>query len=70
MGHLKDRTDPMRRLLNAYELNSGEALAAVIGVSASTAYKRIKHVEDFSVAELRRLNKRGHIPIEELRAAL
>lgn len=70
MGHLKDRTDPMRRLLNTYELNSGEALAAVIGVSPSTAYKRIKHVENFSVAELRRLNKRGHIPIEELRAAL
>ena len=70
MGHLKDRTDPMRRLLNAYELNSGEALAAVIGVSPSTAYKRIKHVEDLSVAELRRLNVRGHIPIEELRAAL
>ena len=32
MGHLKDMTDPMRRLLNAYELNSGEALAAVMWV--------------------------------------
>lgn len=70
MPYLKQKTDPLRRLLNAYELNNGDRLAAVIGVSPATAYKRLHRVEDFSVAELRRLNTRGHIPLDELRAAL
>jgi len=67
---LKDRTDTMRRLLNAYELNNGSRLAPVLGVSRATAYNRIKDPGELTVDELRRLSTHGHIPIEEVRAAL
>lgn len=70
MPKLKDRTDAMRRLLNAYELNNGTRLAPVIGCSRATAYKRVKDPGELTLDELRRLSTRGHIPIEEVRAAL
>jgi hypothetical protein len=60
----------MRRLLNAYELNNGSRLAPVLGVSRATAYNRIKDPGELTVDELRRLSTHGHIPIEEVRAAL
>lgn len=70
MPKLKDHTDAMRRLLNAYELNNGARLAPVIGVSRATAYKRVQTPGDLTLEELRLLSTRGHIPIEEVRAAL
>ena len=65
-----ETTDRMRRLLNAYELNKGARLARVIGVSRSTAYKRLECPEDLTLCELRRLSTHGGIPIDEVRAAL
>ena len=70
MPHLKDRTDPMRRLLNAYELNNCRRLGVVLGVSPATASRRIKDPGELTAAELRRLVTHGHIPIEEVRAAV
>ena len=70
MPRLKDRTDTMRRLLNAYELNNGSQLAPVIGCSRATAYKRINDPSELTLGELRLLVTRGHIPIEEVRAAV
>lgn len=70
MPYIKPKTDALRRVLNAYELNTGSALASVLGVSRSTALHRINHPEDLTVAELRRISLRGHVPVEELRAAL
>lgn len=70
MPQLKDRTDTMRRLLNAYELNNGNKLAAVLGVSRATAYKRVQNPNDLTLYELRRLTTHGHIPVDEVRAAI
>ena len=70
MPYLKDTTDPMRRLINAYELNTGSALAKVLNCSNGTAYRRIETPEDLTVRELRMLASRGHIPIDEIRGAL
>lgn len=70
MPRFKDRTDALRRVLNAYELNSGPALASVLGVSRNTALARINHPEQLTVGELRKISLRGHVPVEELRAAL
>lgn len=70
MPYIKKTVDPIRRLLNTYELNSGPALASVLGVSRNTALNRVNHPERMTVAELRALNKKGHIPLDELRAAL
>ncbi len=70
MPKLKDRTDALRRVLNAYELNNGPALASVLGCSRGTALSRIKAPETLTVEELRRISLRGHVPVDELRAAL
>ena len=70
MPHLKDNTDPMRRVINAYELNTGRALAPVLCCSTGTALRRIETPEDLTLRELRMLASRGHIPIEEIRGAL
>lgn len=70
MPYIKPKTDALRRVLNTYELNNGPALASVLGVSRSTALNRIKHPEDLTVDELRRISLRGHVPVDELRAAL
>ena len=70
MPHLKDHTDPMRRLLNAYEINTGRALAPILCCSAGTALRRIETPEDLTLRELRLLASKGHIPIDEIRGAL
>ena len=71
MPRLKpSQTDPMRRLLNAYEINTGPALAPIILVSPTTAYRRIQTPEDLTLREIRLLASRGHIPIDEIRGAL
>ncbi len=70
MPYVRKNTDPMRRVLNAYELNTGRALAGVLGVSPVTALSRIKTPDDLTLGELRRMVSRGHVPIEEVRAAI
>ena len=70
MPHIKQNTDPMRRVINAYELNSGLALAKVLNCSKGTAYRRIETPEDLTLRELRLLVSKGHIPIDEIRGAL
>ena len=70
MPYLKKTTDPMRRVLNAYELNTGRKLGSVLGVAPATALNRIKTPDDLTLGELRRLASHGHIPIEEVRAAI
>lgn len=70
MPYLKDKTDPLRRLLNAYELNRGRQLGDVLALSHTSAYRRIENPEELTVRELRLLARKGHIPIEEIRAAL
>lgn len=62
--------DEVLKLLGKYGIENGRALASVLMCSPSTAYNRMRSPEDFTVGELRRLARHGHIPIEEVRNAL
>ena len=66
----KKELDPLVKLLRAYGLNTGEPLSKILGCSIPTAIKRIKNPELLTVGDLYRINLRGHIPIEEIRAAI
>ena len=70
MPYVKAKRDSLSKLLGAYKLECGCALARVLGVAPATALKRIKSPEDLTVRELRLLASHGHIPIDEIRAAL
>ena len=72
MPYIKPHKAPfgaMTRLLKGYGYD-GAALAKVLGCSAPTARKRISSPESLTLLELDRLNRYGHIPIEELREAI
>lgn len=58
-----------RRLLLGYELTAPR-LADVLGCSVPTARQRLEDPGSLTVAELARINRAGHIPIEEIREAL
>lgn len=72
MPYLK-RPDPpymkMARLLKGYGFN-GPKLADVLGCSAPTARARLDAPELLTLADLDRINRFGHIPIEEIREAI
>lgn len=70
MPYLIDKTQPLRRLLNAYDLDTGAAIMRVLGCGERKAYKRLNDVNSFTVAELKLLSTRGHIPIELIREAV
>lgn len=70
MPRIKTRVDALKRLLGAYDLDTSPALASVLSCSRGTALRRIQQPETLTVAELRRIASRGHIPVDELRAAL
>ena len=57
-------------LLERYGLTDGRQLAKVLQCTSRTAYRRVAETEKFTIRELRLLSTRGHIPIEEVRAAI
>lgn len=59
----------MKRLLVGYGLNAPK-LAPILGVSEPTAKKRIDQPETLSLRDLDRINRLGHIPLEEIKSAL
>lgn len=67
------KTDPpfvkMTRLLRGYGF-TGPSLARVLNVSHPTAKLRLDEPERLTLGDLDRLNRFGHIPIEELREAV
>lgn len=72
MPYLKPQKKPyekMTRLLKGYGFN-GENLAPVIFVTPTTARKRIEHPEQLTLLDIGNINRRGHIPLEELREAI
>lgn len=71
MPYIKSYTevDKLRRLLKAYEFTAPR-LASIIGCSVATARRRINDPASFTAGELRQINKRGHVPLEEIREAL
>lgn len=72
MPYIKPRDPPfvkVKRLLLGYGLDA-TALSAVLGCSYNTAAARLKKPEDFTLREIGAINKRGHVPLEELREAI
>ena len=61
--------EEMRRLLRAYGFN-GVRLAEVLNISPPTARKRLREPETLTLYDLERLNRLGHIPLEEIRQAI
>lgn len=59
----------VRRLLLGYELDAS-ALAGVLGCTYNTARARLDRPETLTLAELDKVCTRGHVPIDEIRAAI
>ena len=59
----------MTRLLRGYGFN-GPKLAEILGVSRPTAHCRLEEPGRLTLEDLDRINRFGHIPIEELREAI
>lgn len=71
MPYKKQQRQPLRQLLKAYEIDTGQKLARIIGVkSATTGIAKLNDTGKLTVAELERINKFGHIPLDEIRAAI
>ena len=71
MPYVKGYTEPdkLRRLLKGYEFTAPR-LASTLGCSTATAQRRLSDPASLTVEELRRINKRGHVPLEEIKEAL
>lgn len=72
MPYIKPKEKPygrMVRLLKGYDL-TGRRLAEVLGVAPSTAYSRLERPETLTLGELDRIVRVGHVPLEEIRAAI
>jgi len=59
----------MKRLLLGYGLN-GPALAAILECTPNTARSRLERPETLTLAELDKVCSKGHIPMDEIRAAI
>lgn len=72
MPRLKTKEIPfvkVKRLLVGYGLNC-QALAEVLGCSEPTARSRLNRPETLTLSELDLISRRGHVPMEEIRAAI
>ena len=72
MPYLKKRQEPfqkMTRILRGYGFN-GENLVPVLGYSPKTNRERIRNPEQLTLGDVKNLNQKGHIPMEELRDAI
>lgn len=63
------RNAAFSRLITGYGLNAPK-LAKVLGCSVPTARKKLTGESDYSFTDFHRINRFGHIPIEELREAI
>ena len=70
MPYLKRQRDPIRALLQSYDIIDGTKLARVLGVSPKTGRARFDYPQTLTIADLRKISSFGHIPIEEIRAAI
>lgn len=59
----------MKRLLQGYELTAPK-LAKVLNVSYPTARQRLMDPSRLTLGELDRINRFGHIPMDEIREAI
>ena len=59
----------MSRLLLGYGLNAAR-LAPILDVSEPTARKRLDRPELLTLNDLDRINRYGHVPIDEIKMAI
>ena len=72
MPYIKKPDPPyarMTRLLRGYGLN-GPKLAQILGVTPPTGNKRLEQPVTLTIGDLDRINRLGHIPMEEIREAI
>ena len=70
MPYRKDTTDPMTRLLRGY-FKTGEELSRVLEVAPKTGRRKISEPQKYlTLGDLTKINRFGHVPIEEIRAAI
>ena len=70
MPYKGDKTPRLTRLMQKYDITSGAKLAAVLECAPATGVKRFRDPNSLTVADLDRLNRFAHIPIEEIRGAI
>ena len=73
MPYLKKRPaefEDVVKLLKANDLGSGCRLARVLGTCDSTGLSRLNHPGDLTLRELGKICRNGHIPADEIRAAI
>lgn len=72
MPRIRPRDVPfvkIKRLLIGYGLN-GPALAEVLDCTPNTARSRLERPETLTLAELELVSRKGHVPMDEIRAAI
>lgn len=70
MPYIKQPRDPLRALFKSYDIVDGTKLARVLGASPKTGRRRFQEPHKLTVEELLRISAKGHIPIDEIRAAI
>ena len=70
MPYLKHTRDPVRALLKSYDIVDGTKLARILGVTPKTGRARFNYPNTLTIADLKKINKFGHVPIEEIRAVI
>lgn len=72
MPYIKPKEIPhekMRRLIIGYDLTPVK-LAYILDCSAPTAREKLNNPERFTLGDLKKINQKGHIPLEEIREGL
>ena len=69
MPYIPKRDPELTMLIRAYGFN-GERLQSVLGHSPPTNRKLIQNPDQLTVADLKNLARKGHIPLDEIRAAI
>lgn len=70
MPYKKEKADPPIVVKIKGYIGNGTDLARVLGVSVPTAIKKLKQPEHLTLGDLDKIHRFGHVPIEEIRAAI
>lgn len=70
MPYIKKQRSAIRSLLQSYDITDGAHLGRILNKPPKTGRRRMDDPDTLTVGEIRRLSTHGHIPIEELRAAI
>lgn len=66
---MKGERQPLKMVLQAYDITSGRELANRLGVSPTAGNRKFKDTRLLTVGDLEKLNLRG-VPIDAIRGAI